>query len=188
LLDGKGARVNWWGFSYGTTIGQQMLQMLPPHRLGRIMLDGVVSLPVWSSYADTGYLHKGFNDNDGVLRDFARRCLASADCPLASDFKSVSALMDRMDREIDHLYFHPQPVYNASYPAVMTASSLRSFLFLQLYSTARWPAMASVLKATFAGDYAPLAEAINISIEPRTGFKVDLMVVARLELTAFADD
>ena len=41
-----------WGFSYGTVIGQYMINILPPQRLGRIVIDGVVDAATWNLHAD----------------------------------------------------------------------------------------------------------------------------------------
>src|SRR5256885_2264054 len=35
LLEGS-APINYWGFSYGTIIGQYLVQIIPPNRLGKI--------------------------------------------------------------------------------------------------------------------------------------------------------
>jgi pimeloyl-ACP methyl ester carboxylesterase len=164
-LDGENAPINFWGYSYGTLIGQQMLQILPPSRIGRLILDGVVSAPIWSTYADVGYAKKGFGSNNDVLVAFTQQCAASPSCALAS-FKSSKAILDRIDQEINKLYFHPRAVPEASYAAVLTASHLRIYIFSQLYSRAKWPAFASVLNATFHGDYVPLAEVAKIRMEP----------------------
>ncbi len=44
LIDGEGAKINYWGLSYGTVIGQYLTSIIAPERLGRILLDGVVEL------------------------------------------------------------------------------------------------------------------------------------------------
>lgn len=40
-----------WGFSYGTVVGQYMVKVLPPERLGRIVIDGVVNAAIWNEHA-----------------------------------------------------------------------------------------------------------------------------------------
>jgi len=42
LIDGEDAKINYWGLSYGTVIGQYLTSIIAPERLGRILLDGVV--------------------------------------------------------------------------------------------------------------------------------------------------
>jgi pimeloyl-ACP methyl ester carboxylesterase len=37
-----------WGGSYGTVIGQYLIKILPPKRIGRIVIDGVVDPTVWA--------------------------------------------------------------------------------------------------------------------------------------------
>jgi hypothetical protein len=38
--------------SYGTAIGQYLIQILPPARIGRIILDGLVDPNHWSDYSE----------------------------------------------------------------------------------------------------------------------------------------
>lgn len=42
VIDGPMAKINFWGFSYGTVIGQWLVSILPPDRIGRVIIDGVV--------------------------------------------------------------------------------------------------------------------------------------------------
>lgn len=42
LIDGPEARINYWGFSYGTVLGQYLTNILPADRIGRVIIDGVV--------------------------------------------------------------------------------------------------------------------------------------------------
>lgn len=41
-----------WGFSYGTVIGQYMVKILSPERIGKVIIDGVVNAGTWNLYAD----------------------------------------------------------------------------------------------------------------------------------------
>ncbi|KAL8291873.1 hypothetical protein RQP46_002131 [Phenoliferia psychrophenolica] len=41
-LDGPDSRINFWGFSYGTIVGQYLTAILSPERIGKIVIDGVV--------------------------------------------------------------------------------------------------------------------------------------------------
>jgi hypothetical protein len=51
-----------WGVSYGTVIGQTLVKMLPPHRLGKIVIDGVVNAVQWFDYPR--YFHRCKLDAD----------------------------------------------------------------------------------------------------------------------------
>jgi pimeloyl-ACP methyl ester carboxylesterase len=37
-----------WGGSYGTVVGQYLIKILPPNRIGRIVIDAVVDPTVWA--------------------------------------------------------------------------------------------------------------------------------------------
>lgn len=44
-----------WGVSYGTVLGQYLVKILPPNRVGKIIMDGVVNVDYWSDYAIDAY-------------------------------------------------------------------------------------------------------------------------------------
>jgi hypothetical protein len=50
-----------WGFSYGTVIGQYLIKILPPERIGRVIIDGVVNPTVWADYPTLA--HRGKRDS-----------------------------------------------------------------------------------------------------------------------------
>jgi pimeloyl-ACP methyl ester carboxylesterase len=50
LIEGEDKPINWYGFSYGTIIGQYLIKVLPPHRIGRVIIDGVVNPTSWVDY------------------------------------------------------------------------------------------------------------------------------------------
>ncbi|KAE9372919.1 hypothetical protein N431DRAFT_376208 [Stipitochalara longipes BDJ] len=61
--------LNYWGFSYGTMIGQTFASMFPS-RLGRIVIDGVMNAESWTS---GGFL-SGAVDEDAVFATFFQYC------------------------------------------------------------------------------------------------------------------
>ena len=72
-------KLNFWGFSYGTVIGAHFAAM-QPHRIGRVVLDGVVDTP---DYMLGTRLHSLY-DTDTIIDRQAEHCdLAGPDhCPL----------------------------------------------------------------------------------------------------------
>ncbi len=72
LLDGPNAPINYWGFSYGTTVGTYLTAMFPD-RVGKVVIDAVMAVESWYSqpHIDTSaelYL-VGFEDSWEVFLD-----------------------------------------------------------------------------------------------------------------------
>lgn len=45
VLDGPEAKISYFGTSYGTILGAFLVNMLPAHKIGRVVIDGVASAP-----------------------------------------------------------------------------------------------------------------------------------------------
>jgi pimeloyl-ACP methyl ester carboxylesterase len=70
--------LNYWGFSYGTYLGNTFASMFP-HRIGRMILDGNVDA---DDYATTGW-STNLQDNNLVWRKFFEWCFeAESECAL----------------------------------------------------------------------------------------------------------
>lgn len=66
-LEGEEALINFYGGSYGSTLGQYVINMFP-HRVGRIAIDGIMDASGWASWcgllsvcapAETGLIRQG---------------------------------------------------------------------------------------------------------------------------------
>lgn len=58
LLEGDDAPVNYWGFSYGTSVGTYFTAMFP-HRVGKLVIDAVMEVEEWWS---TPHIVNGVKD------------------------------------------------------------------------------------------------------------------------------
>ncbi|EPQ57573.1 hypothetical protein GLOTRDRAFT_137872 [Gloeophyllum trabeum ATCC 11539] len=175
-FDGENALINYWGWSYGTIIGQYMVQILPPERLGRIIIDGVVDSQLWANdpLSETPSTTTEIGD---VLQGFADSCAAAgAACPLSK--LTSSGIIAKINATLDSLYASPVSVADVGYPAVADASLLRGVLQNGMYSIIDWPDLASTLDQVFTGNYTPLVQAILPPIDANDKTKPDLSAYA----------
>ncbi|KAH8921259.1 hypothetical protein BT69DRAFT_348667 [Atractiella rhizophila] len=151
-IDGEDAKVNFWGVSYGTIIGQYLVQILKPSRIGHIFIDGVVDPEKWADYS-IEEVTDGIEDVDHVFRAFASSCLSAGPslCPLAVHFSTSAKLLEAMDALLDSLYRSPQPASSKQVPSLTYhAAQVRKAYFRTTYSIAQWNASSHALdKALF---------------------------------------
>jgi pimeloyl-ACP methyl ester carboxylesterase len=123
------AKVDYWGFSYGTVLGSTFASMYPD-RVGRFILDGVVS-----SYDYVHALGNGsLTDNQKAMNSFYTYCMY-AGCPLAASANSTySDIEERTHSILQSLYHSPLPLNTTSGPDVLTYSDVKSLIFSSLYS------------------------------------------------------
>lgn len=77
-METKPSRVLYWGFSYGTVLGNTLASLFPG-RMGRVILDGVVDIHDYMS----GSWRRNLVDTEKIIQYFYDTCFeASGDCPL----------------------------------------------------------------------------------------------------------
>jgi pimeloyl-ACP methyl ester carboxylesterase len=144
-------KLQYWGFSYGTFLGSTFASMFPD-RVGRVILDGVVS-----SY---DYLHSLANgsltDTQKAMDSFYTYCLSSS-CPLAGSNATFDTIKSRVESIVDSLYHAPLPITSTRGPEILTYSDIKNILFSALYSPQIFPFLAVLL----------------LDIEARTGNTLD---------------
>ncbi|KAL8291844.1 hypothetical protein RQP46_002102 [Phenoliferia psychrophenolica] len=159
-LDGPDSRINFWGFSYGTIIGQYLTAIIPPERLGRVIIDGVVDAVAWNGDARGQLIFGGLDDVEDVYTNFAKSCAnAKENCALAS-LGSADAILAAVDGVVDALYH--SPVALATLPEadfVGRAHHARSLLFTSAYSIRTWPALAEHFAAAHFHNFTGLVNA-----------------------------
>lgn len=139
------AKLNYWGFSYGTFLGSTFASMFPD-RVGRMILDGVVS-----SYDYTHSLGGGsLVDGPKAMESFNTYCLLSGPeaCPLATRNSTLDDIRDRVEAIVQSLFHNPFPISSASGPEVLTYSDVKALLFTAIYQPrAFFPFIAKILSA-----------------------------------------
>ncbi|TFK52703.1 hypothetical protein OE88DRAFT_1678891 [Heliocybe sulcata] len=159
LIDGDDAPINYWGWSYGTVIGQYMLAILPPERLGRIIIDGIVDVVGWSDYPIQPV--NVTTDMGHVLEGFATSCASSGNACAISNL-TAPGILSMIDNTLDSLYRSPAFVTDlgADYGQVpINAGNLRYIIFEAMYDILSWPLLGEILSEAFSGNYTLIAQA-----------------------------
>jgi pimeloyl-ACP methyl ester carboxylesterase len=141
--------LNFYGMSYGTALGQEFAT-LQPHRIGRVVLDGVVDV---QDYTDGGWT-TNLNNADAITAKFAQHCIEAGDgCPISSwagpgkdpvllTSLIYSTITDLKEEPIASIF----PEDESSIPEISTYSDAMLTLFLMWYRAAEtFPVAASFL-------------------------------------------
>ncbi|MCJ1444099.1 MAG: hypothetical protein MMC23_004599 [Stictis urceolatum] len=149
--------LNYWGISYGTILGQTFAS-LQPHRVGRVVLDGVVDANDYSN----GAWQKNLQDTDAITRVFAERCVTAGPerCAIAhwaGPQKDIAMLIALVQNTINNLKDNPltyfDPESPAPFPGILTYDEAVVVLFIFYYSPGQtFRIIADLLKSLEAGD------------------------------------
>ncbi|KIM20518.1 hypothetical protein M408DRAFT_30301 [Serendipita vermifera MAFF 305830] len=107
---GRGADVNFYGYSYGTLIAAYLTQMFP-HRVGKVIADGVLDAFTWTRTPITTGNPIDFTDTEKVLQAWSTACASSANCALATLGNHTA---DGVMRVIDGILNTSYDVYDGS--------------------------------------------------------------------------
>ncbi|KAI0581292.1 hypothetical protein TUN199_06701 [Pyrenophora tritici-repentis] len=143
------SKLQYWGYSYGTYLGSTFASMFP-ERVGRVILDGVVSTYDYENSLGNGSL----TDTEKAMKSFYTFCYhAGPDkCPLATANSSVADIEQRSQKIIDSLYHDPLAIISPQGPEFLTWSDLKILMFTSVYQPRLFfPALASLLSAIEAG-------------------------------------
>lgn len=141
----------YWGFSYGSILGQTYANMFPD-RSERVAVDGVVNHFEW--YNGT-IASEDFDSSDDVLHGFFDECVkAGNDCPLAEFGSDAKALEKNVTDFIRNLKDDPYPVYvnNSLFGTVDYSQLWFEGFFLTLYKPANWYQMADITAQLMKGN------------------------------------
>jgi pimeloyl-ACP methyl ester carboxylesterase len=141
-LDGEGSKLNYWAFSYGTIHLVEFIQNFP-HRVGRIVADGVFDA---EANALT-YVAQLPNDQVSVrdaLNDFISFCekAGATNCPLSVPPSGVTGtLTQRLDALFSDLFHNP--IDYSGFPISLDVLSPFLWSFQRLPPT--WSKLANIL-------------------------------------------
>ena len=119
--------LQYWGFSYGTIIGQTFASMYPD-RVGRLVLDGVANA---SDYTATSWA-SGLRDTDAIVANFTAECAAAGTeaCPIARWAPgNATRLRQALDEYLESLKREPVTSAAAGVPTIVTYSDVVSELW-----------------------------------------------------------
>ncbi|KAJ3176209.1 hypothetical protein HDU87_005424 [Geranomyces variabilis] len=139
--------LNYWGYSYGSILGQTFVNMFP-ELVGRVIIDGVVNPYAWAEgwgfwlNPKTKQLDWLTHAAEGVA-GFASLCeeAGAKRCALATSgnvAKRIQAISTKLALE-------PIPAVDAEVPGVVDDATLRHLLFRMIYQPAKWPVLAEAL-------------------------------------------
>ncbi|CAJ2503076.1 Uu.00g104700.m01.CDS01 [Anthostomella pinea] len=153
VLDAVGQReLVYWGFSYGSLLGQTYAGLYP-ERVGRVIVDGVEEQFSW--YNDL-FGVTSLVDTDTVFDGFLEECVKAGreNCPLSSVASSKEELHEKIMRLADGLKEQPLSVHvNSSvYGLLSYETLLYRAIFPQLWKPATWHTLAEVLAQWLQGN------------------------------------
>ncbi|KIJ55639.1 hypothetical protein M422DRAFT_774620 [Sphaerobolus stellatus SS14] len=172
VIEGEHALVNYWGFSYGTTIGSYFLNMFPT-RVGRVILDGSGDPTVWSSVRSVKWQKFFYRDADKTFENFVVACQEAGPtrCALATENSTAKSIASEIDKLLSDLYSYPLPVPHARRPGILTSGILRARLLNGMYGPRGWPELAKDLVAAITGDGTALLNKAQRNIETDRSIK-----------------
>lgn len=147
-----GEKLQYWGFSYGTLLGQTFAA-IQPNRVGRMVLDGVVDA---EDYYHTGWM-SNLRDTDKIMSKFYEYCSSAGPdkCALNIDNSSASDIQNSVEKLISSLHEDPISVPGniTRSPSIITYSDVLSMIRQTVYQPLKYfPEMAELLADLVYGD------------------------------------
>ncbi|CZS91902.1 related to hydrolases or acyltransferases (alpha/beta hydrolase superfamily) [Rhynchosporium agropyri] len=141
-LDGKDAKLNYWGFSYGTIYLAEFIQAFPT-RVGRVVADGVFD-PEANALTYTSQLPNDQISARDAINDLISFCeAAGSNCPLSTPPKGVAAtLTKRIDNLFESLFLNPIDYFGTP----ISLDSFNTFLSSLIIIPATWSLVANIIK------------------------------------------
>ena len=141
------------GGSYGTILGATYANLFPD-RIRALVLDGVSDPEDYTSDL-IRWTAGSLRDTEAVLAGFARSCTQAGPqlCALAGN----GNVQQRVERLLNRLRRAPIPAPKVpEVPGGLDYATTVGILFISLYSTGAWPALAAGIAAAENGDGSPL--------------------------------
>ena len=171
--------LNYWGLSYGTYLGNTFASRFP-HRIGRMILDGVVDS---DDYAATGWT-TNLQDNNKTWATFFDDCFeAGPKCPLSRpSIRSAAEMQTQVEAFVAELQHNPLPVLQAGNAYVLTHLAIKTGIHICLYKPLQlWPLLAYTLNALMNDDHDAALSALQ-TLEPDHHFSPSLPRLSHLFL------
>ncbi|ROV94100.1 hypothetical protein VMCG_08220 [Cytospora schulzeri] len=152
ILDAVGQKdMVYWGFSYGTLLGQTYAGLFP-ERSQRVIIDGVVNQFDWY---DEIVSPESLVDTENVMDGFFSECLKAGDnCTLSTLVESAEELAEKVLGFAEGIYEEPLSVYinNTAYGLLDYSKILFTGIFPSLYKPAQWYTLADRLARLLEGN------------------------------------
>nr|XP_036582974.1 uncharacterized protein CTRU02_07054 [Colletotrichum truncatum]KAF6791870.1 hypothetical protein CTRU02_07054 [Colletotrichum truncatum] len=164
-----------WGFSYGSLLGQTFASMYPD-AVGRLILDGVVASNVYNTPSEWV---SNMRDADSIVERFFYYCqLAEEKCALFRQGDEAKDIKARYDRVISGLRAEPLIVVSRyiNMPVVIMEADIQKSFFTALYSPMRtFSIIAHILNIIYeAGDLSSLLIYPDLTPMCNADFKIPI--------------
>jgi len=153
-------KLQYWGFSYGTYLGNTFAAMFPD-RVHRVVVDGVVDAYNYEKSLWSDNLIDTEKDMDSFYFHCARAGYPA--CALANETGNTTpeGVRQRVANITTSLYHNPLPVISTT-PEVITYSDVKNLIFAALYSPIKsFPYVANLLAGVERGDGAAFADLLK---------------------------
>ncbi|MGI8751904.1 MAG: alpha/beta hydrolase [Acidimicrobiales bacterium] len=151
-----GQKLNYLGFSYGTSLGASYAELFGPE-IRAMVLDGAID----PSLAALPFLQAQATALDAQFRRFAAACEASASCPWHGGGGPGGDLVAAYQALLTRVRQHPIPVGNRG----VGPSELMYGTIAGLYSTQSWPVIDQALADAERGDGTLMLAAFDQYVE-----------------------
>jgi pimeloyl-ACP methyl ester carboxylesterase len=177
-------KLQYWGVSYGTVLGQTFASMFPD-RTKRIIVDGVVDVIDYIQ----GLWIDNLLDFNKTLDWFYTSCANAGPekCALAETGSTTGDIRERTEAILQHLYWHPV-LSSGTLPDVLTWSFATRALAGSLYSPTQWAQVAQILEAVEGADSSPVVEQLGVGDYPQCDDVPDTVVTPDAEAAIACGD
>ncbi|KAK0491622.1 hypothetical protein IW261DRAFT_1438652 [Armillaria novae-zelandiae] len=154
VFDGEGAKINYWGGSYGSILGAYLVNMLP-HRIGYSVIDGIADPINWSSEPSHKWPYNWLSSTEKTYRMYLGDCSRAGPdlCPLAIyQDEPWENLEQRLEQFFDRLALEPLATSSSSRPGYLTSGAARSLLLIHLERPGMWPVSAKAFAEAMSGN------------------------------------
>ncbi|KAF7304300.1 Abhydrolase-4 domain-containing protein [Mycena chlorophos] len=170
VLEGEDALINFYSGSYGTVLGQYLVNMLP-HKTGRVYISGNVPADMWANvhYETQELLRLLLADAEKTYTFFLNECFEAGPkhCALSRQTDTnAQSIKDRIDAFIDRLQEQPLAVANSTRPGYITSGAVRLTLFLAIQMPDYLPRFFTYIARAMDGDGAELLRFVKRAYPP----------------------
>ena len=135
------AKLNYLGYSYGTSLGANYAQLFP-HHVGRMVLDGALDPTLGNDEITMGQAI-GFENE---IRAYMQDCLDSGDCPFTGELEEALEQLRGLFDEVE-----AEPLVASDGRSVPIIDFVNGFI-VPLYDNSTWPMLTEALRNVADGN------------------------------------